>query len=428
MYLVIQNSGISPVEGFTVLGVSTKRGNKDMIGQFGTGASHSVNVLLRYGLNPIIYLGEDELKFFSKPSFMGNKQYNRVCYNFKGVTEQTGFSLEFGEMDWDSVEMTLREFISNAIDAVGVENVVLDIVDTPVAYNDSTSIYIPLTPEVQKYYNNLSEKFLHFVGKDKLEIFDNYPEQKAKIYRKGVFVREVNKFSSNSLFNYNLGDKVKIDESRNMSDSNCIAACAKILTNNEDALEKYFRTLTDVSVKYWEDAFYYWDYSKELALRVWQKVYGNSVACDNQQIGNAAKAKGKNVVYVRNISTLREVGIPVAEAFVSKVESSGYSIQPANNTTTKNFNKVWRKLEGIGLTMNKPKPIVRNFTGVAQNGSTIRGYYSDGCVYINADDCGSFQTILEECAHYITGAEDFSRDFQEFLTNVACRLVPSWNQ
>jgi hypothetical protein len=427
MYLLIQNTGIAPIEAFTVLGVSTARGNAEKIGMFGSGGKHSVNILLRYGLNPIIFLGENELKFFYKPDFMGDKQYNRVCYTYKGQTERTGFSLEFGEMDWDSVEMTLREFISNAIDAVGVENVVLDIVDTPVAYNDSTSIYIPLTPEVQKYYNNLSSKFLHFVNKQDLEIFENN-DGLAKIYRKGVFVREINQYNPPSMFNYNLGHNTKIDESRNMSDSSCIDYCSKILGTNKEYLIKYFKSLTDLSKKCWEDKFYYWCFDKDLVKEAWQEIYGNAVASDNEKIGSAAKDKGKLVVYVRNLELIKTLDLPVAENFITKVESSGYSIQDANSTTIKNFNKVWRKLEGIGLTMNKPKPILRNFTGVAQNGSVIRGYYDNGCVYINADDCGSFQTILEECAHYITGADDFSRDFQEFLTNVACRLVPSWNK
>jgi len=426
MYLLIQNSSIAPVEAFTVLGVSTARGNAEKIGMFGTGSKNGVNILLRFGLNPIIFLGENELKFFSKPDFMGDKQYNRVCYSYKGQIEKTGFSLEYGEMDWDSVEMTLREFISNAIDAVGVENVVLDIVEAPKAHDNATSIYIPLTPEVQKYYNNLSQKFLHFVNKQDLDIFENN-DGLAKIYRKGVFVREANKYNPQSMFNYNLGDDTKIDESRNMSDSSCVDYCGKILGRNKEYLKKYFNTFTDLTTKYWEDKFYYWSFNKSLVKEVWEEIFGNAVAADNEKIGNAAKAKGKQVVYVRCLDLVKALDIPVAENFISKVESSGYTIQEASNTCIKNFNKVWRKLEGIGLTMNKPKPQVKNFTGVAQNGGYTHGYYQDGCVYINVDDSSNFNTILHELSHYITGADDFCSDFQEFAFNVAVRLVKEWN-
>ena len=50
-YLVIQNPGVAPIEGFTLLGVSTTRdcGVEGTIGQFGSGNKHAINVLLRAG-------------------------------------------------------------------------------------------------------------------------------------------------------------------------------------------------------------------------------------------------------------------------------------------------------------------------------------------------------------------------------------------
>ena len=82
-------------------------------------------------------------------------------------------------------------------------------------------------------------------------------------------------------------------------------------------------------------------------------------------------------------------------------------------------------METIGLTNGKSKPNCKSFTGICSNGSTLRGYYDKNCIYINVDDEGSIQTILEECAHHITEASDGTREFQEFAFNVACRLA--WN-
>ena len=47
MFLRIQNPGVAPVEGFTLLGVSTTRdcGVEGAIGQFGSGNKHAINVL-----------------------------------------------------------------------------------------------------------------------------------------------------------------------------------------------------------------------------------------------------------------------------------------------------------------------------------------------------------------------------------------------
>ena len=48
MFVCIQNPGVAPVEGFTLLGVSTTRdcGVEGTVGQFGSGNKHAINVLL----------------------------------------------------------------------------------------------------------------------------------------------------------------------------------------------------------------------------------------------------------------------------------------------------------------------------------------------------------------------------------------------
>ena len=65
MFLCIQNPGVAPVEGFTLLGVSTTRdcGVEGTIGQFGSGNKHAINVLLRAGLKVIVYCGKTRLDF-----------------------------------------------------------------------------------------------------------------------------------------------------------------------------------------------------------------------------------------------------------------------------------------------------------------------------------------------------------------------------
>ena len=61
MYLLVQNPGVAPVEGYTLLGVSTTRncGVAGTIGQFGSGAKHAINTLLRAGLKLLDLLRQD---------------------------------------------------------------------------------------------------------------------------------------------------------------------------------------------------------------------------------------------------------------------------------------------------------------------------------------------------------------------------------
>jgi hypothetical protein len=56
----------------------------------------------------------------------------------------------------------------------------------------------------------------------------------------------------------------------------------------------------------------------------------------------------------------------------------------------------------------------------------IKGYVEKEEIYISTEDESNPQTMLEEIAHYVTGATDQSRDFQDYafrMTTELCKLV-----
>lgn len=73
-YLKIENPGVCPVEGFLLLGATSKRlADNDSpytIGQFASGNKHAVNVLLRAKLYPVVFCGNHKLEFGTKPGRM----------------------------------------------------------------------------------------------------------------------------------------------------------------------------------------------------------------------------------------------------------------------------------------------------------------------------------------------------------------------
>ena len=91
-------------------------------------------------------------------------------------------------------------------------------------------------------------------------------------------------------------------------------------------------------------------------------------------------------------------------------------------------------IEAAGLGNGKDKPPVKCFTSILDAGVMLNGYYRDGVVYINADlaPAGSsgigqlsnrlLKVALEEIAHYVTGATDNSRDFQDYLLDLAVKI------
>ena len=68
-FLKIENSGVCPVEGFILLGATSKRlADNDSpytVGQFGSGNKHALNVLLRAKLFPVVFCGNHKLEFGS---------------------------------------------------------------------------------------------------------------------------------------------------------------------------------------------------------------------------------------------------------------------------------------------------------------------------------------------------------------------------
>jgi hypothetical protein len=74
------------------------------------------------------------------------------------------------------------------------------------------------------------------------------------------------------------------------------------------------------------------------------------------------------------------------------------------------------------MSRNKPSPPIEGFATTMSYGSLTLGYYEDGIVYLNVNNF-SISTIIEEFAHYITGSDDCTRDFQDFAFELAGRLI-----
>src|SRR5436305_11309092 len=83
-YLKIENIGVCPPEGFTVLGVSLAdtSAHQGVIGQFGSGNKHAIAVCLRSNLSPIVFAGTLKLEFSTKPQTvtdgLASKEFGRV--------------------------------------------------------------------------------------------------------------------------------------------------------------------------------------------------------------------------------------------------------------------------------------------------------------------------------------------------------------
>jgi hypothetical protein len=406
----------------------------------------------------------------------GGKDANGVQVSKTDATSQTA---DYGYMDWDSVAMGLREYVSNALDAAVLVNedewalsdhgglrtpwdgVRIEIVDENRvrAKAGHTRVFVPLTNEklgegqavVLNFYNTLGKWFLHFsepsVITDGVSILPkrgrNIGEANtAVIYRRGVRVREIDSYESESIFDYNLND-LRMDESRNVDDYVCRCAAAKEMAKaSSGVLAVMFRSFVSAETR-WE-----WGFSS-CELRPGYYDSDEQARAKEEAWGLALAGLGSNAVLI-TADTPKDVliskgyvpveapeafvragaayGILTAEKVLNEDERSGREIVRATMDAVRAVDWVWDRIILVGMSGGKEKPPVKCFRSQMDGGSIKMGFYRDGVVYISEDYASGAgvelrQIALEEVAHYITGSTDNSRDFQDFAFKFATRSL-----
>lgn len=387
-YLKIENPGIAPEEAFTLLGASTKRDstNAGMIGKFGTGNKQALAVLLRNKISPIIFAGSLRLEFGTRVQGVNdglkNTDFNRVFVKYSGkdatgknrsTTDDLGFVLEHGSEDWLSVDLALREFISNSLDRAVEEGEVKwitkylegktpefreaakdrnsserheineamkhyrkfatdwDDVNVEIVHENQvraksgcTRIFVELTTEVLDFFNNLGKWFLHFSEPELLNTTilpkgdRNLGDRKsAVIYRRGVRVREFESTDTPSLFDYNL-ENLKLDESRRVDDWYVLHGAAQAFAaSDKTIIGRVFQSFIEGN-SYWEHTFSYGldGYCNDVdRQKIWADAF--AMVTDDEFTVIATEDGGK----VAERKGYRVVNVP--QAFATAAEKHG---------------------------------------------------------------------------------------------------------
>lgn len=447
-YLCIENAGVAPVEAFTLLGASNKAGT-DAIGQFGSGAKHGPLVLLRNGIPPIICAGLTKIEYSTTPAVFEGTEHEQVVVRLSGKTgngscsksinrtEKLSVVVNYGSTDWKSPVLACREFVSNALDATNanVDSISLTITDTVRSKAGYTRVFVPLTEEIEEFFKDIKGWFLHFTpnavwAKDC--IIRKPAPSPAKIYRRGVLVRTVNK---NSLFDYNLND-IKLDEAR-VADDYSVRYYASIALERSTTPEVIAELL--LAEECWEHSFdlnnaWLVDSEKEKQSATWtaaqtRALGDDTVLATKTQDASIAERKGYKVKRVpENVyNAAVKAGVRTVNKVLTTDEREGRKIDEiTNDLAIAAVGVVWAKLQEAGHTRGEIIPKVFSFTSELQSESKVFGFYRDGGVYINNCLLSAggisrelFATVLEEIAHYVTKATDNSRDFQDYFIQIA---------
>ena len=486
LHLMIENVGVCPVEGFTLFGATTKRDHDNplIIGTFGSGNKHSTCLLLRAGINPVVYCGSHRLSFFTKPRTIkgvaGEKVNKQVCVRNGGTKadgsttsaeEELSVVLDYGTSDWTDISMALREYVSNALDAcfeVGmtvaeaVKSIKIDVVpENKVRAKTGgghTRVFVPLTPEVQRFFDNLGRTFLHFSEPDLVsdailpkanrnrQVDVGQARKVAVIYRRGVFVREWDSSSTPSLFDYNLNN-LKLNESRTASDWEVKFACGQALSGaKSEQVATVFKTLA--GEPFWEHNFDSYslgtDYEspaqKVERAEVWtsafRAVYGdNAVLMGDQhaELTEMVQRKGYKAVATKADAWIKaglQRGIKSDVNVLTEDDKAGRTYSEATAAVRDTLEWVWDVCLALNCTEGKPKPTPRCFYEAMKGESQTWGLQKGNEVLIHTDFAQAITDKLrwvmaEEVGHYITGATDMSRDFQTFFIRGWAKLALS---
>jgi hypothetical protein len=395
----------------------------------------------------------------------GAVRQKRVCVKYGGTsqkTEELSVTLGYGVADWPTVYFSLREYVSNAIDAcfeAGMNvyqmknNVEVEVVSESQvrAAGGRTRVFVPLTPEIQAFYDDIGKWFLHF-SDDKLVTRAILPKSDrntgnrkvAVIYRRGVYVREFLADDRPSIFDYNLNDLV-LNESRTASDWDVKHACARALgAADQHDIAKVFAAMAEGKDR-WEITFDSYGLSPghctpqelDTIKETWQAAFGtvmgNSgvlMSNNRSEIASAVLAKGYIPLCTPALGWIEageEMGIRSVSKVLSADDMDGRTLSDATPDAIAMRDWVWGLVERFDMANGKSRPEVGCYYKHMMAGTESIGLYKDGTVFVHTDIATGKPDLLrwcmvEECAHHATGAGDLSRDLQTWCFRFIAKL------
>ena len=230
-----------------------------------------------------------------------------------------------------------------------------------------------------------------------------------------------------------------MDECRNLDEYALRARIAQLINNaSPEILTSLFEQMADRDVYEASLDDFYLNYSrgqeqKDNWTAAWDTFADGAViatqAIANSEITQHVRAKGHKVKTVRSdsfVKVAQAMGVKDVASVLGHHGADGKIECPATDAAIDAVDTVWSWIEQAEMTNRKEKPIVGSFRQIMQGESECLGYHESGTdkVFIREDLGGklALKTALGECAHYVTGATDSSRDFQQFFIDFVVEL------
>jgi hypothetical protein len=415
-YLKIVSKSITTPEDMFTLGVSTSRGKVDKIGQFGSGSLMGVLAWMReFGDAPKFVINGKKVSFSSKPVLKSDGEvFHQVLMNRVPLS----VALEYGELDWKTPELGLREWICNALDAGANLSDALQVVNNMSTEANEVAVFLPFTGIAKRYYQNIDTYFLHFRNLQDTEFIPKNAVSPCRIYRKGIFVREL---QENSLFDYNL--HFDINECRTGSSDSLMQTIeyAMLSTHNTNYMDSVFKAVLDS-----ENCI-------EVKMSAYTSVYGlwSSFLKDQTVKVGKSNLEREDVIPVMDHWYKRIVDVaPHLDglANISLASVRGLTEVSVPTTTQSVFNELCSMIEILDMTGGKNRPNLETFSMPQGQRPPALGYYDPNrqTVLIWNEAPNDMNTLTHELGHHYSGGQEWSKVFIDFGYELFARMIKAF--
>jgi hypothetical protein len=415
-YLEIKSFGEIDIQAFTLIGASTKRGNSNMIGMYGSGNKYSIATLLNQGIDFKVFSGEDEIVFTTKEQTFRNQDFKVILVN--GV--ETSLTTTMGGKDWQNAFAPIREIYSNALDEDA--DATLTKTSSFSAEKGYTKFYIELTEDVEHFYKNIHLYFCSTNPKVLYSnihgsIYSNTDEGSVRVFRKGILSYHDSR--NKALFHYNL-DALEINESRVIKYTWQVDYKLADLwksCSNEDLISTLLLRLNGGNSGFLEHKIE-WSESTQFS-DAWYNVCKNKKFAPVEYL-EMFSDDDLNGVYQLPMKLLR----PLKEQFVdlqvlgmtTKSDSNFITVKP-NQILIDKVIDAMSKLNSTRYTHRFDNPQIEYVKFFDQK---VLGLAEDGKIFLSTK-LDSFSVdeiakiIIEENEHNLTGFSDETRNFQNHI-------------
>ena len=422
-YVKIVSKSVTTPEDMFTLGVSTSRGKDNKIGQFGSGTLLGTLAWMRaYGTSPVFMINGKKVVFETKEILKSDGEpFKQVLMCHSRKKTPLNVALEYGTLDWPTACLGLREWISNAIDgsAEGTDPKTLIVLTNKIeASDDEVAVFVPYTDLAKEYFDNIGKYFLHFVGKDGDKVIDKDTVSKCRIYRKGVFIREL---KQDSLSDYNM--LFSINECRTGSSDSLISSIEYHITYYEEDQERLrmIRNAVIANLDLVETGKAYSGLS-DVFIEVWRELVGKIGLCPT----NFVIANATAILPIWHKAVIKEIPELNGIDGVCDAEIKGFLISPPSGEILKHYNDICELIETVGLSggMSRPKLIMYNTKEHDHPG--FLGLYNGQKqeVMLWEKNKALSKTMVHELAHHYTnGADDYTAEFAKFGHDLVAEIV-----